>query len=500
MSAEKIQSKAFEHAALKSEAYRITGLLVLLGAITIYTTARGLGTRLFGLLFAELLLLGVAIAYEAVMLTLVKRALAGQRSVPSAVWGLNILIETQIPTAMLFVLIVSHLVNPYLVLAAPVMLSYFFFIILSTLRLSPKLSISTGVMSALGYFAVVVYTLVNYAGQQNDLAMFPLPAYFIYAGLILASGFIAAFVAGQVRGYVVSALREAELQSELEQVKHDLEIARSIQQGLFPSDPPGLEDFDIAGWNQPADQTGGDYFDWQTLPDGRLAISLADATGHGIGPALMSASCRAYARASLLTNGNGDQVLDRLNILLSEDLPSNRFLTYALIFLDPNTSKVKVLSAGHGPILWYRCSTDNIQSLDAQGIPLGMISGIEYGQATEGLLESGDILATVTDGFCEWENPDGEQFGVKRLEDVLRESCSQSADEIIANLRSAVSQFCCGTAQMDDLTAVVVRRKARSIETVENAEETSAIAADPKAHAGAEVRPFPTDRARSHVN
>ena len=98
-----------------------------------------------------------------------------------------------------------------------------------------------------------------------------------------------------------AALREAKLQSELDRINHDIDIARSIQHGLLPASPPQLEHFDVAGWNQPANQTGGDYFDWQLLPDGQLAISVGDATGHGIGPALVSTLCRAYARASFLT-------------------------------------------------------------------------------------------------------------------------------------------------------------------------------------------------------
>src|SRR6185437_2640953 len=128
----------------------------------------------------------------------------------------------------------------------------------------------------------------------------PLTVYIIYAGVIFTGGILAAVVAGRIRTHVAAALREAELKSKLDQVDHDLDIARSIQQDLLPAHSPILENFDVAGWNEPANETGGDYFDWQSLPDGRLAISLADATGHGIGPALVSALCRAYARANLI--------------------------------------------------------------------------------------------------------------------------------------------------------------------------------------------------------
>ena len=83
-----------------------------------------------------------------------------------------------------------------------------------------------------------------------------------------------------------------------QRMEHDLDIARQIQRGLLPSSKPDVPGYDIAGWSRAADKTGGDYFDWQVLPDGRILISLADVTGHGIGPALMAAVCRAYARAT----------------------------------------------------------------------------------------------------------------------------------------------------------------------------------------------------------
>jgi serine phosphatase RsbU (regulator of sigma subunit) len=453
-----INSEAFQRAKLHSESYRIVGILCLLGALLIWTILRSVAAGHLQLLIAQAGLTVIAIAYEVFMLRLVKRALAGKGRLPSAVSVLNAFVEAQIPTLTMFLLIRSQLLSPYHVLVAPAMLAYFLFIILSTLNLSPSLAIFTALSAAIGYLSVAVYVENTYP-VKLDPAGFPLPVYYVYAGSILLSGGVAAFVTSRFRTYVIAALHEAELESELKSVRHDLGIARSIQQGLLPTESPGLQDFEIAGWNLPADETGGDYFDWQELPDGKFAISLADATGHGIGPALVGTSCRAYARASLVADGERDGVLDRLNGLLADDLPGNSFVTFAVIFLDPTNSKVMVLSAGHGPILWYKHATDEVDNLEAQGIPLGMLPGIAYEHGTEGRLETGDVLALATDGFFEWENPEGEQFGVPRMETVLRESRGLPAEEIIAKLRAAVNEFSRGTEQKDDLTAVVLRRK-----------------------------------------
>jgi serine phosphatase RsbU (regulator of sigma subunit) len=468
MSTGQIESWAFQRAALESESRRILGLLCLLGALALYTVARGLAAGEFRLLLAQTLLLALALAYEGCVLAVVRWALRTGRDVPQAVWVLNVFVETQIPTAALFLLIPSGLMSPHQVLVAPAVLVYYFFIILSTLRLSPVLSLWTGLSAALGYLAVTAYAETMFPRPAAEDAAFAPVVYLIYAGLLAAGGALAAVVAGQIRAHVSAALHEAELQRKLERVSHDLEVARSIQRGLLPARPPELDGFEVAGWNQPADETGGDYFDWQVLPGGRVAISLADATGHGIGPALVGASCRAYARASFMADGGHDGVLDHLNRLLADDLESNRFVTFAVVFLDPDSACFKVLSAGHGPILWYRRAADSFESLEAQGIPLGIIAGVGYERGTEGCLAPGDVLALITDGFYEWANPDGEEFGVARLKAVLRESRDRPAEEVITALRSAVADFCKGTPQMDDLTAVILKRKARPSATAEN--------------------------------
>jgi serine phosphatase RsbU (regulator of sigma subunit) len=120
---------------------------------------------------------------------------------------------------------------------------------------------------------------------------------------------------------------------------------------------------------------------------------------------------------------------------------------YAQFFLDPVDAHVKVLSAGHGPLLWYKYAADEIENLEAQGIPLGMIAGVKYSQANERYLAPGDMVVLVTDGFYEWEDPDGDQFGLSRLEAVIRESRDCRAAEVIERLRSAVASFCQGLSR-----------------------------------------------------
>ena len=462
-----LKSEAFERASLKSESYRVVALLVVLSVITVFTIARGLATQNYLLLGGQIIILAFVIAHESVMLHAIRTALRDDENVLPELWAFNVLIESQLPTVAFFVLLLAGWMTPHQILVMPAVVLYFLFIILSTLRLRPGVTLVTGLLSALGYLLVVAYVHLRFP----DTAALPVAVYLVYAGSIFTAGIIAAAVARQVRGYVTATVREARLESELQQINHDLDIARSIQQGLFPATPPQLDHFEIAGWNQPANQTGGDYFDWQRLPDGQIAISVGDATGHGIGPALVSALCRAYARASFLDEDH-DHVLERLNTLLANDLADDRFVTFAVAFLDPERSEVKVLSAGHGPILCYRRATNNLENFEAQGIPLGMIAGMPYEDSRLRYLKSGDMLVLVTDGFFEWQNPESEEFGLERLKTTIREAKDCSAEEVIRKLYAAVKKFSRGTEQNDDLTAVVLKRKittaAKTTEVTQN--------------------------------
>ena len=449
-----LKSKAFTTASLKSESYRVVALICVVSAIAIFALLRGLATQNYLLLIGQIVILAFVIAHESVMLHAIRTALRDHENVVPELWMFNVLIESQLPTVALFVLLFAGWMTPYQVLVAPAIGIYFLFITLSTLRLRPSLTLITGFLSAVGYLIVVVFVHLRF----TDPTAFRFPVYVAYAALIFVAGIVAAAVARQVRGYVTAAVREAKLESELQQINHDLDIARSIQQGLLPATPPRLDHFEIAGWNQPANQTGGDYFDWQCLPDGQIAISVGDATGHGIGPALVSALCRAYARASFLDE-NHDHILARLNTLLANDLADDRFVTFAVAFLDPARSEVKVLSAGHGPILCYRRATNKLENFDAQGIPLGMIDGVPYEDSRLRHLRSGDMLVLVTDGFFEWQNPESEEFGLERLRATICEARDCSAEEVITRLYTAVKLFSRGTEQNDDLTVVVLKRK-----------------------------------------
>ena len=211
-------------------------------------------------------------------------------------------------------------------------------------------------------------------------------------------------------------------------------------------------------WNKPAEETGGNFFDFQPLSEGRIALTVADVTGHGIAPALIAVACRAYVRAIYSLVGASEDGATRINQLLALDLPDDRFVTAFVGLLSPSNSELVYTSAGHGPLVKYKAESDEFIELPTHGLPLGISTDLPYKTPEHVRFSSGDILPVLTDGFFEWENLAGEPFGIGRITEVVRECCQKPADEIIQRVYEALLEFAIGTTQPDDVTAVLVKR------------------------------------------
>ena len=139
-------------------------------------------------------------------------------------------------------------------------------------------------------------------------------------------------------------------------------------------------------------------------------------------------------------------------------MPDGRFVTFVGILLDPRQHRAQMISAGHGPL--FRCITSRGELIesDADGLPLGLVPGNEYGPANEFALEPGDSVLLVTDGLFEWTNAAGEAYGLDRLRASIQKFARSSADEMIQGLYKATQSFVGDVPQADDVTIVVVRR------------------------------------------
>jgi serine phosphatase RsbU (regulator of sigma subunit) len=455
-------TESFQMRLLRSERLRA----LLLGGCWVIALAtafirRELGGAVMGvdaLFYTSLGVLGAAVLYQAFIYVELGRHLRLGRRV--AAWRLTVsmVFDLAVPLALLGVALHYSPRGPVAALSGPALLGLPLVTLLSVLRLKPAASLWTGVAAGVGHWALTVLAIA-----VGDVGREQWPTLFSYGVYLAVVGIGAASVASQARATVGEAVAEAidleQKERELASVERDLEIARDIQRGLLPSTSPVLEGFDVAGMARPAQQTGGDYYDWQQASDGRVLVALADVTGHGIGPSIVMAVCRAYARASAPSATSAAALLRQVNALIYDDLSrTKRFITMAIAIVSPDGS-LDLASAGHGPTLVFRAATGSVETYGGDGLPLGVDSEEHFGPANGLRLERGDVCLLSTDGFMEWQRAsDGEQFGAGRMQEALRRGAKGSARAIIEELDRAVLEFAGGAAQHDDTTAVAIKR------------------------------------------
>ena len=259
-------------------------------------------------------------------------------------------------------------------------------------------------------------------------------------------------------GVVIQRARLIEHYLRKQEMERAMQIARDIQQGLLPDGQPDIAGFEVAGFSEPADETGGDTYDFMPTPDGRWMILLADASGHGVGPALVIAETRAMLRAVILHGVDLAGAMATANNLLAADLSDGRFVTCFLGLLDGSAGTLSYSSAGHGPMLFYDRKADSFSQVQATALPLGVLEDTDFSEIISHAFAPGDFAVITTDGFFESANAAGEQFGVERMTELLRRDRELPAAAMIDNLHQAIHEFIDTQSHDDDLTAVVIRK------------------------------------------
>lgn len=268
-------------------------------------------------------------------------------------------------------------------------------------------------------------------------------------GLVLALGSHAAVALDNAR--LVKHFVEKQMMAQA------LQIAREIQIGLLPKESPKIAGLEIAGWSKACDETGGDYYDFIAMPDGRLGIVIGDVSGHGVGAALLMASARAFLRGLIQSLPDPSDVLFRVNNLLAQDMEAGRFMTLLLGILDPKDRTFVYTSAGHDAPMLLRAATGQSVELESTGFPLGIIEDGDFPKAQAFRLEPGDLLLFTTDGV--WEAMDNEHnsFGRERTSACLARNRGLPALEIIERIYGEQLEFIRGAPQHDDITMVLVK-------------------------------------------
>jgi phosphoserine phosphatase RsbU/P len=265
------------------------------------------------------------------------------------------------------------------------------------------------------------------------------------------------------------ALSNAELTSAIaveigrrEKLNREIEIAREVQERLFPQRLPEIAGLDYFGFCRTALGVGGDYYDFLALPDGKLGLALGDVSGKGIAAALTMASLQASLRADAMRAGNDIAgLITRVNAMLYDASTEDRYATLFYAQFDPATHGLSYVNAGHCPPILLRAHAKNsaAERLDqAGGTVVGLLPECSYEQA-EVTLAPGDLLVIYTDGFSEAMNPSLEEWGDTRLLEAVSNCNGLPAKDSIAKIMKAADAFASGAPQSDDMTLVILRAK-----------------------------------------
>lgn len=446
-------SRALERAIRRSEILRIRTIIGFAGALALFILARFFIMWDWSGIVGPISVALAMILYQGIVLYFATQQHQQERSLPLWFWHLNAAIECLMPTFGLINLANSGEVTPALGIIGPPVLGYAFFMTLQILSLRPSVVLVGAAVSAVGFSTLFVVVHVSYHLPFHDPV--PVNVVVFYPFLLVLIGIGGAGVCRRIRSHVIAEIAHAHQRDAAES---ELGAASKIQRSLLPESPPEISGFEIAGWSRPAVHTGGDYYDWQSLPDGNVAVLLADVSGHGLGPALVAAFCRAYTRACLAHHDSLADAVSRVNSLVIDDLPEGWFITFVATILHPDENSVELYSAGHGPILHYLAASGEVEASGADAMPLGVGRDLGNTEARRIVLAAGDLLVLITDGFIEWPGPDGTRYGKERLQESLMQSAHKAPGDIVVAAIEDLESFAGNTPQEDDLTIVVIKR------------------------------------------
>jgi sigma-B regulation protein RsbU (phosphoserine phosphatase) len=243
---------------------------------------------------------------------------------------------------------------------------------------------------------------------------------------------------------------------ERERLRQEIDIARTVQEKMFPTSGLVLGDLTVEGWSRPCNETGGDYYAYLPRPGG-LVTMVGDVSGHGLGAALFTTMAHALAQQQFRAGADLATAFRQVNEGLFHTR-SGRFMTAAAVSVDSATGVCEYVSAGHTRSLWIH--RGEARWLDSTAMPLGIMQSLDIDPSPQLILDPGDLLLLYTDGITEATHEDGATLGEERLADTVLAAWRSrlSPRRVLDLVAAAVDGFTAGRAQADDLTGVALTR------------------------------------------
>ncbi|MDE3090383.1 MAG: SpoIIE family protein phosphatase, partial [Chloroflexota bacterium] len=257
------------------------------------------------------------------------------------------------------------------------------------------------------------------------------------------------------------AIEGARLSQEAEgkkRLEYELGLARQIQKSFLPDLCPMLPGYEICSVWQTAREVSGDFYDFVSLHDGRLGITIADVSDKGMAAAMFMALSRTILRTMAIGKPTPRETVERANDVILADARSEMFVTVFYAVLDPQSHRLTYVNAGHNPPLLYRAEENQVTTLKGHGMALGVFAGISLDEHTIDL-EPGDVLLMYTDGVTDAFNAQEEEFGAARLADLVGEQAHLSVERMTEEIVRALKDFAGEGVQFDDVTMVALKRE-----------------------------------------
>lgn len=263
-------------------------------------------------------------------------------------------------------------------------------------------------------------------------------------------------VMANVAAIRIEHTRLAQIEEAQRNTHRELKQAAEIQALVLPDNAPCVPGIDLAGFNAPCYEVGGDYYTFIPYPGDQVAIALGDVAGKGMPASLMMMALHARVRVLAEQGGDLAAFMGRLNKATAEDCPENRFITFFYCVLDPANDELVYANAGHNSPIVIRKSGE-VVLLENSGLGLGILPVVKYTQARTQFCP-GDMLVVYSDGVTEATDPTSVLFGEERLLKVLQAHRAESAHQVVQAVTQALTEYAAEGPQADDITLVVAKR------------------------------------------
>ncbi len=259
------------------------------------------------------------------------------------------------------------------------------------------------------------------------------------------------------------SLHFAELRETLDEkqrIDHDLDVARQIQMSLLPKQIPKFPGFELAAFDYPALEVGGDYYDFIPVDEDRVGIAIADVSGKGISGAIMMSICRSLLRSQARGGKSPAEVLKAVNQLMREDIADDMFVSMLYMVLNTKTHELIVARAGHERPIIAPGDGSGLHIIDSPGIAIGIGGEATFDSILKEVsvtLQPGDVVVSYTDGVTEAMNEKDDEWGIDNFLEAIRVSSDEGAHSVLNNVQQRLLRFVGDMPQYDDMTLLALR-------------------------------------------